>query len=145
MNQNIELLNYIYEDAYMGVETITTLSNTIKEKDNKIKKAIEDIIKGHEDILKESKKLLEKHKVELKEPSPMAKMGAWIGIKTEMMKDNSDSRIADMITKGLTMGLLDITKKIEAFDENTDSKVKKIAKNLKVFEEESIELLKPYL
>lgn len=143
--EDIELLNYIYEDSYMGVETMKTLRDTIKDKDNKIKTAIDDIIKGHEDIKKESKKLLEKNKVEVKEPSMMSKVGAWMGIKTEMMKDNSDSRIADMIIKGLTMGKLDIEKKIEAFDDKTDGKVKKLAKNLKVFEEESIELLKPYL
>ncbi|MBR1376788.1 MAG: hypothetical protein IJ565_03140 [Bacilli bacterium] len=145
MDQNMEFINYVYEVSCMGVSSMTTLLNTLKDKDNKIKKACEDIIKGHEHFVKETKSILKKNNAEIKEVGMMAKMGSWMGIKTEMLKDNSDSRVADMIIRGLTMGLLELDKKIESFDENTDSKNKKLAKELRKFESDSIELLKPYL
>ena len=42
MNENNELLLYIYENASMGVKSTTTLIRTINNKDNKIKKILED-------------------------------------------------------------------------------------------------------
>lgn len=145
MDANMEFVNYIYEVSSMGASSMTTLIRTLMDKDNKIKKACEDIIKGHEHFIKESKSILKKNKAEIKEPSIMAKMGSWMGIKMEIDKDNSDSRVADMVIRGLTMGLIELDKKIKAFDENTDNKVKKLAKELRKFESDSIELLKPYL
>ena len=62
-----------------------------------------------------------------------------------MMKDNSDARIADMLTKGFTMGNVDITKKIDRFEGDADKEILKLAKELLKFGEESIEYLKPYL
>ena len=58
MDKNVELLEYIYQDADMGVKSLTNLINTINNKDNKIKKLVEEKLKGYEDILKKSKKLL---------------------------------------------------------------------------------------
>ena len=145
MDQNMELVNYIYETATMGKSTLETLLKEIHEKDNKIKKGIEDIIKGHEHFIKETTKILKKNKAEIKEPSLMARMGSWMGIKTEVIKDNSDSRLADMIIRGLTMGVLDIDKKIESFDKNTNKDIRKLATELRSFEKDSIELLKKYL
>ena len=145
MDQNMEFANYVYEVSTMGVSTLTTLLQEIKEKDNKIKKAIEDIIKGHEHFVKESKEYIKKKKGNIDEPSMMKKVSSWMGIKAEVIRDNSDSSLADMIIRGLTMGEIELDKKIEAFDENTDSKIKSIAKELKKFETESIALLRPYL
>lgn len=144
MDKNMELANYIYETSKMGKQTLETLLKEISNKDNKIKKASEDILKGHEHFIKSSLKILKKNKATIKDVSLMAKMGSWMGIKTEVMKDNSDSRLADMIIRGLTMGVLELDKKIEAYKDG-DHEVLKLAKELKKFEKESIELLKPYL
>ena len=46
----------------------------------------------------------------------VSKMGAYMGINMEVMKDNSDSRIADMLIQGLTMGVLNVTKNIDKFN-----------------------------
>ena len=60
MNENNELLTYIYQVASMGVKSTTTLINTIKNTNNKIKKIVEDELKEYESFLKESKRLLKK-------------------------------------------------------------------------------------
>ena len=111
MNENNELLLYIYENASMGVKSTTTLIRTINNKDNKIKKILEGELKGYENFVKDSEKLLKKYKVEKKEKGFIADISSYMGIKMEMLKDNSDARVADMLTKGFTMGNLDITKK----------------------------------
>lgn len=145
MNENTEILEYIYKDANMGAESITTLIKTLQSKDNKIKPVLEEELKKYEEYIKKSEKQLKKLKVELKEFSTMAKMSSWMGIKMEMLKDNSDARIADMLIKGLTMGTIDMNKKIDNYEKIVDKDVLKLAKEFKSFQEDSIEKLKVYL
>ncbi len=145
MNENNELLLYIYENASMGVKSTTTLIRIINNKDNKIKKILEGELKGYENFVKDSEKLLKKYKVEKKEKGFIADISSYMGIKMEMLKDNSDARVADMLTKGFTMGNLDITKKIDMYEKNADKDILNLAKKLLDFGKENIELLKPYL
>ena len=113
--------------------------------DNKIKKIVEGELKGYENFVKESEKLLKKYKVEPKEKSIMANIFSFASMKLDLLNDNSDAKIADMLTKGFTMGVVDITKRIDNFKDDADSKIINLAKDLKKFSEENIELLKPYL
>lgn len=145
MNANTEILEYIYKDANMGAESITTLIKTLQSKDNKIKPVLEEELKKYEEYIKKSEKQLKKLKVELKEFSTMAKMSSWMGIKMEMLKDNSDARIADMLIKGLTMGTIDMNKRIDNYEKIVDKDVLKLAKEFRSFQEDSIEKLKVYL
>ena len=145
MNENTEILEYIYKDANMGAESITTLIKTLQSKDNKIKPVLEKVLKKYEEYIKKSEKQLKKLKVELKEFSTMAKMSSWMGIKMEMLKDNSDARIADMLIKGLTVGTIDMNKKIDNYEKIVDKDILKLAKEFRSFQEDSIEKLKVYL
>lgn len=145
MNANTEILEYIYKDANMGAESITTLIKTLQSKDNKIKPVLEKVLKKYEEYIKKSEKQLKKLKVELKEFSTMAKMSSWMGIKMEMLKDNSDARIADMLIKGLTIGTIDMNKRIDNYEKIVDKDVLKLAKEFKSFQEDSIEKLTVYL
>lgn len=145
MNENNELLEYIYQNASMGVKSCTTLINIINNKDNKIKKIVEGELKGYEEFLKKVKKLLKKNKIEPKDKGIMTDIMSKLGMNMELMKDNSDARIADMLTKGFTMGNVDISKKIDRFQDDADKDILKLAKELLDFGQKNIELLKPYL
>ena len=145
MNENTEILEYIYKNAKMGADSLNTLQKAIHNKDNKMKPIIEEQIKKYEKFIKDSEKILKKLKVELKEYGPMAKMSSWMGINMEMIKDNSDSRVAGMLIQGLTMGTIEMTKKIEDYEKTTDKGVLKIAKDFLKFQEDSIEKTKPFL
>ena len=145
MNENNELLLYIYQNAKMGVNSCTDLIKILNTKDNKIKKIVEGELKGYENFVKKSEKLLKDRQVEPKDKGIMVNMMSKMSINMEMMKDNSDARIADMLTKGFTMGNVDITKKIDRFEGDADKEILKLAKELLKFGEESIEYLKPYL
>lgn len=145
MDENLELLEYIYKNAEMGAFSLTTLIDLLNGKENKIKKTVEEEIKGYEKYLKESKKLIEKHKYELKETGMMAKMGATMGIKKETKCDNSDAAIAHMIIEGLTMGVVDISTKINNYKKSADKKIIKLAEDFLEFQEDEIEKLKSFL
>ena len=145
MNENVELLEFIYQNAEMGSFTLTKLINELQGKENKIKKVVEDEIKGYEKYIKDSKKLIDKGKYSLKENGLMSKMGASMGIKKETRSDNSDTAIAHMIIEGLTMGVVDISTKINNYKDVADKKVISLAQDFLKFQESEIERLKEFL
>ena len=143
MNENNELLEYIYQDSEMAKYSIEKLINELKGKDNKIIKTLEDILKKYEEYYKSIKKQLKG--VKAKPIGMMAKMGSSLGIKKEVISDNSDASIADMLIKGISMGTLNMEKKISQYDEIADKKTIKLAKEFLEFQNETINSLKKYL
>ena len=141
MKENYELMEHIYKDAEMAVYTLTTLTNDLKDKDNKIK----NILKEYESWKKKSMKYLKKGKAEITDSGVMAKMMAKMGIKKEVINDNSDSSIAKMIIKGVSTGSVDMEKRIKAYDKDVDKSDLKIAKEFLKFQEKTIDELKEYL
>ena len=145
MDENIELLEYIYKNSEMCTYTLKKLLNDLGNRENKIKKLIDDEIKEYEKYLKECKKIIKKNNYELKENSLMAKMGSSMGIKKEVRKDKSDAAIAHMITEGITMGIVDIESKIKNYKDSVDKKIYKLAKDYLDYHQKEIEKLKEYM
>ena len=145
MNENNELLEHMYKDSEMATYTLETLINELRGKDNKIIQKIEDILKEYESYYKSLKKQLKKEKINPTSSGVMAKIASSFGIKKEVITDNSDARIADMLIKGITMGTLDMEKKISKYTENVDKKVLKQAQDFLKFQQKTIEELKKFL
>lgn len=145
MNENIEMIQYIYKSSEMGVSANTKLLNELNNKDNKIKKLISEQLNKYEEFLKETEKIIKKSKYDIKKTSMMAKIGSDLGITKEVMKDNSDSRIANMLVQGVTMGITDVKSKISKYKNVVDKKVLKLAEDYLKFQEKEIEKLSEYL
>ena len=143
--ENNELILHIYQDAEMSCYTLEKLLTDLKEKDNKITKYVEDILHEYQDWKNKSKKLLQKENAEISENSFMAKFMAGQGIKSEVNEDNSDSAIADMLIKGISMGSIDMEKKISAYKDEVNKEDLDMAKDFMKFQERAIEKLKQYL
>lgn len=145
MKTENELLQHIYQNASMATFTLTKLLENLEEKDNKIKDATEDILKEYEQFAKTSKQLLQEQKIIPQEESMMAKMGASMGIKKEVINDNSDASMAEMLIQGISMGSLEMQKKIKAYEKKVDEETLKLAKSFLKFQENAIEKLKKHL
>ena len=145
MDENLEMLEYIVKNSEMGVYSSNKLIQLLSNKENKIRKVVEGILKGYENYYKESKKLIKKYTDDIKENGMMAKMSSSMMMKMDVMKDNSDSNIAHILTQGLTMGVVDITSKIDRFKGDADKKIINMAKDYLKFQQESIDFLKDYL
>lgn len=145
MKEENELLQYIYQTTEMGKNSLKDLLDALKEKDNKIKKTIEEQLDEYEKYYNESEKLLKENKIKPKSKGPMTEMMSKMGINMNVMKDNSDSKIAEMIMQGLTMGTIEMEKKIKDYKGEVDKKIIKLAKELLKFQEKSIEDIKEYL
>lgn len=145
MDENKELLTLIYQDADMGISSLTTLIRKLNKTDNKIKKVVEGELKGYEEFLKKTKKMMKEYKFDIDKKSIVNKLGSTMGINMEFMKDNSDSRVADMLIQGFTMGVLSISKKIDNFSCDAKKDIINLAKDFRKFQQENVEMLKKYL
>jgi len=145
MDETNELLTYIYQDCDMALDSLTMLIKKLDKKDNKIKDVIESVIKGYEKHLKIVKDYMKDNNYDIDSKPLISKLGAFMGIKMEVMKDNSDSRIANMLIQGITMGVLNVTKNLNKYKGKVSKDILSIVKDFKKHQEESIEKLKVYL
>ncbi len=144
-DEKFELLKHINQDAGMASYAIESLLNELKEKDNKIKEIAEDILKEYQHFFKNTKEILNSNGISIDEESFIDKMGAKMGIKMDVTNDNSDSNIADMLIKGISMGSIDMEKKIKDYKNSVDNECLKTAKDFLKFQNNSIDKLKTYL
>ncbi len=145
MKEKNELILHIYQDAEMACFTINKLMSDLKEKDNKIKKIVGDIHKDYEVWRQKTKNILQKENAEISENPLIAKFMASMSIKREVISDNSDSAIADMLIQGISMGSIDMNKKISAYKDEVSKDDLNMAKEFLKFQEKTIEHLKEYL
>ena len=145
MDENIELLEYIYKNSEMGVFTIKTLLKDLNEKENKIKKLADDEMKEYNKFQDEAKKQIKKNGYELKTSGLMAKIGSSMGIKKEVQKDNSDASIAHMLTEGITMGVVDMETKLKNYKDTVKKDIYNLGKEFLKFQQGEIEKLKEYM
>ena len=145
MDETNELLQCMYQDCYMACKNLESLLCEIKHKDNKIKRDVEDILKKYELYLKEVKKELKSNKIKPRKVSMFAVMGAKMKMKKDVDKDNSDSKISDIIIQGLVMGVIDINKRIDNYKGEVDKNLIKLCSDFLTFQQHSIDKLKVYL
>lgn len=143
--ENKEFLEKMYKIVDMGSHSCKKLLDDLKDKDNKIIDTISDIDKEYLSFKDEIVELFEKYGVEKITNNYMAKMGSSMEMKMEVMNDNSDAKIADMLIRGNTMGVIEIEKDITKFEGKTDKELIKTAKRLLEFQNNSIAKLKEYL
>lgn len=145
MKEKNELLLHVYKDCDMSVTTLTELLDDLKEKDNKIKGVVEDLLKEYQSFLNRSKECLEKENIPLETEGIMTKMMANMGVSKEVKHDNSDSSIADLLIKGISMGSIDMEKKLEDYKKEVEKGDLKVAKEFLKFQQKAIDKLKKFL
>lgn len=149
MSNQDELILYLCENVKMGLSSTTKIIKILKNKDNKIKKVLENYIKTYEHYLKMAKDLKQKYNVKTTKNKFMQKLMANTMMEEEIKRDNSDSKIANILIRGFTMGEIDLEKRIKDFVNNLDKKEKsdilELAKELHAFNKNSIIELKDYL
>lgn len=145
MKESNELLEHIYKDASMGSYTMEQLLEDLKDRDNKIKGLAEDILKEYQEFKSKAKEQLKEENVKLEEEGLITKMMSTMGITKEVKKDNSDAAIADMLIKGVSMGSIEMEKKIKDFAKETEKEDKKLAEDFLKFQQKTVDKLKEYL
>lgn len=142
MEANIEFLNYIHQNAEMGIETIRQLVGI--SKNNNFKATLQYQYKEYKAIFDETEQKLKSFQKEPKDISPASKISAHVMIDMKTLMDKSPSHISEMIIQGSTMGIIDMTKKIKEYS-GADEDVMNLAHRLLEFEQRNVEEYKKYL
>lgn len=145
MKSDFEIVNYVYKNAKMGKESTSSLLKSLENKDNKIVPVVSDILKSYEQFMQKSEKLLSSLSEKGKSFGLAATISADMGIKMQVLKDNSDAAIADMLIKGLTMGEIEMTKMLDTLAKDIDEDIKELVTDFKDFQSNAISKLKKYL
>ena len=143
MSADAEMLNFIYQNSQMGVETLNQLIPMI---DNEaFKKRIEAQLKEYEQIHEEATKLLNRHGYDEKGIGALEKIMAYLMIDMKTLMDKSSSHIAEMLIQGSNMGIIDAVKRINQYEKEAEKEVTALMKRLLKFEENNVERLKEAL
>lgn len=145
MNETNELLILIHDNTKMGVTSTKKLLNLIKDKENKIKFVLEEQLQKYESFYKKVKNLLKKEKIDIKHSSLLKDLTATTAMTHEVKKDNSDSKIADILIRGFSMGNINMEVKIKDYKKEASKDVLKLASEILEFGENQVTLLKNYL
>lgn len=145
MEENNEFLLYLYKITDMGITSMKTLVDIIKDKDNKIINLLYEELNEYKDSLEKVKAIMKTRG--LKKPSDeiLRDLGVSANMHMELMKDNSDARIAEMLINGYTMGIIELKKNIEKYESNITPEERKIAEEISKYQNKNLKKLKKYL
>ncbi len=145
MNRQCELLEKIYKDASMGRFSMQKLLENLKGKDNKIIGVVESIFQDYSSFEQKAKEALVAQDKKPEEEGNMAKMMSSMGIFKEVLTDNSDSAIADLLIQGLSMGEIEMQKRVDNASDDINKDDLKLAKDFLKFQQKAQKELKKYL
>lgn len=145
MNRQCELIEKIYKDASMGRFSTQKLLENLKGKDNKITGDVEEIFKEYSSYEEKSKEILLSRDMTPEQVGNMTKVMSSMGIFKEVLADNSDSAIADLLIQGLSMGELEMQKRVDNASDDINNEDLKLAKEFLKFQKKSHKMLEKYL
>ncbi len=143
MNANVELLNFIYQNAEMGVATIDQLLGIVK--DEKFKEQLNSQYQEYKLIHDEARKLLLANGHEEKELSLFERLRTYMMINMQTLTDKSTSHIAEMMMIGSNMGVIQAVKNIHKYKGGVESDILLLMERLLQFEEANLRELREYL
>ena len=142
MNDNVKLLNFIYQNSQMGVETIEQLEKIVEDKD--FKRYLKEKYEGYCKIHKDAKEKLNSHGYDEKGISSFEKLRTYLMINMQTLTDKSTTHIAEMMMIGSTMGIVSAIRNLNDYS-NADNDIIKLMETLKAFEEKSYHDLQVFI
>lgn len=142
MNENVELLNYIYQNAEMGKNTISQLIGI--SQDEEYKKLLRSQLQEYASIYGSTDKKLRELNKDAKNINAFSKVTTYAMINLKTLANKSPSHISEMLIQGSTMGIIDLTKKLKEYAD-ADQEILSLANKLLQFEQNNVEECKKYL
>jgi hypothetical protein len=142
MNENAELLNYIYQNAQMGV--ITTDQLIYIAEDDDFKAVLAAHLEEYRSIFSEAREQLNRNGYDEKGISTCSKIKTYICVRLQTAKDHTPSHVAEMLILGSIMGILDATKNLKKY-QDADEEIRNLMQRLLAFEEDNAQQLKDFL
>jgi len=142
MNDNIEMQNYLYQIAEMSKDVIDQILKEVKYLE------FNDILRvqfeNHGTAVSKADTMLNQEARVPKGTNIMPQTMAYFETKVNTLKDNSSTHIAEIITKGSTQVILDVTTNLNDYS-HLNNNTKDLARIIIKMQQDNIEALKPFL
>ena len=137
---------YLLKECDLGIKMAVGIFDEVIDEISScdLKRLIENSKKDHENLQIEIENLLTYYSEEEKEPTLMAKTMSWMETNVKLMVNDTDEKIADIITDGCNMGTKTLSKKLNEFN-YADQNSKHLTLRLIDLEDELTISLRKYL
>lgn len=141
-NVDLDLLEKTYQNASIGITAIESVIDKVKNQQfsNDLRTQMSD----YESLKEQSKQELTKNGAKVKDKSLYDKAMMKGNVKLTAAMDSSESHIAEMVIRGSTMGITQMTKLLHE-SKNADGASTQIANDFISKEQNNIEKMKKYL
>lgn len=141
-NVDLDLLEKTYQNASIGITAIEAVLDKASSKE--FSEDLHNQLKDYQELLDKSKEQLLKNGAEVKDKSFYDKTMMKGNVKMNTLINSSDNHIADMVIKGSTMGITQMTKLLNE-SKNADGTSTQIANDFIKKEQKNIDIMKNYL
>lgn len=142
-NDNFSVLNEIYQNATMGKQSISSIIPKVQ--DQNFKKELVNCYENYDQICSQSASEIIKLGDRPREKNPLTKAMMWGTINVSTLVDDSTSNIADLMIKGSHSNVNNVTRSLNQYSQNIDSKIKTLANTFLQNEQSSITNLQKFL
>lgn len=139
---SMEYANTIYQNANMGMQSISYLQNRVR--DNALKKSLQKQFNQYNKIASKAIDLLTQSGDFPDQKSTLQELSAWAGVQLNLLKDPSPGHIAQMVIQGTTMGVTELLRLRKEYPDVPEI-LKDLSKCLLEEQEQNIEEMKAYL
>lgn len=142
-NQNLNILDEVNKGATMGINAISYIFPKVQDSD--FKKVLNVEKNKYKKISERVNDLYANYsQKDPHETNTMEKIMTWYGIQMNTIKDNSTSKLSELLMQGTNMGIIEGRRLIN-HNSNVGQDVKNILNDFVVMQEDSVETLKKYL
>lgn len=145
MDGNTEILNFIYQNSQMGIDTLKQLIELTKNSRNEeFKNVLQSQYDEYKKIYTDTEELIKSRGKDPKDLNAFAKISTYLMINLKTIIDKTPSHISEMLIQGSTMGIIDVTKRINDYGD-ADKEILDLAHRLLQFEKDNQEEFKKFL
>ena len=142
MKEDINALDEIHKGACMGKDALTFVMDKVE--DDKLKKELERQYEEYDKTAQKVENIYPKYNEgKPHETSNMNKAMTWSSIEMKTLTDKSNSKIAELLLKGVNMGIIEGRRILNK--KNLNDEVDKIISEYVTMQEQNVENLKNYL
>ena len=142
-NQNLNILDEVNKGATMGMNAISYVADKVK--DDTFKQVLDVEYNKYQKVSEKVNNLYSNYSSkEPHETSAMNKLMTWYGIQVNTIKDDTTSKLSELLMQGTNMGIIEGRRLINQ-NNNIAKDVENILNEFVTMQEDSVETLKKYL
>lgn len=143
-NNNVNVLDEINKGATMGMDAISIISEKTRNAD--LKETLDIEYNKYKNISERVNEIYKRYDTnkEPHETNTMNKMMTWYGVQMKTIKDDTPSKLSELLMQGTNMGIIE-GRRLLNNNTRIDDDVKNVLNDFVVMQEDSIETLKKFL